>query len=137
MKGTLVLAILNVKSSYANNTEFPLDDDDDVPDTLQWWITADRAFRIKTFAVDHDIHTHEIGGGGQSMVDLALANNSKHYGDVISCQHILALEDCGDQQAVANALRDVGLAASLEVAPGRFAFWNPDGAEYRSQSHPQ
>src|SRR5207245_4972487 len=55
---TLVLAVLSVQSSYRNNTEKPASD---VCDTVQWWITPDNTWRIKTFALDHDIHVHEVG----------------------------------------------------------------------------
>ena len=137
MQGTLVLAILNVKSSYIAETEEALDGSDDVPDTVQWWVASDRTFRIKTFAVDHDIHIHGLTKGGQSIVEMALANNSKNYGDVIARQHVIDLEDCNDAGAVATAFAAVGLPPSLEVEPEQFAFWKPDEAEYRTQSRPK
>ena len=137
MKGTLVLAILRVKSSYIAETEEPLEDGDDVPDTLQWWITSDRAFRIKTFAVDHDIHIHGLTKGGSSIVEMAVANNSKNYGDIIARQHVIELEDCNDACAVAKAFGEAGLPASLEVEARQFAFWKPDDAEYKTQSRPR
>ncbi len=137
MKGTLVLAILNVRSSYIAETEEPLDGSDDVPDTLQWWIASDRAFRIKTFAVDHDIHIHGLTKGGPSIVEMAVANNSKIYGDVIDRQHVIELEDCNDADAVAVAFGAIDLAASLEVDAEQFAFWKPDEAEYKTQSRPK
>jgi hypothetical protein len=137
VKGTLVLAILGVRSSYIAETEEPLSGDDDVPDTLQWWIASDQSFRIKTFAVDHDIHIHGLSKGGASIVDLAVENNSKNYGDVIAQQHVIELEDCTDAAAVACAFSKVGLPPSLEVEPGQFAFWKPDEAEYKTQSHPK
>jgi hypothetical protein len=37
MHGILLLAILTVKSTYSRKIEIPLEDSDDVPDTLQWW----------------------------------------------------------------------------------------------------
>jgi hypothetical protein len=137
MKGTLVLAILNVKSSYIAEIEKPLEGRDDVADTLQWWIASDRAFRIKTFALDHDIHVHGLSKGGPSIVELAAANNSKNYGDVIARQHVITLEDCTDRDAVATAFAAIGLPPLLEVEPEQFAFWKPDEAKYRTQSRPK
>jgi hypothetical protein len=137
VKGTLVLAILNVKSSYVAETEEPLNGSDDVPDTLQWWIASDNAFRIKTFAVDHDIHIHGLTKGGPPIVEMALANNSKNYGDVIARQHVIELEDCNDADTVAKAFGDAGLTPSLDVEPGQFAFWKPDEAEYKTLSRPK
>jgi hypothetical protein len=61
MRGTLVLAILSIQSSYARDVEQSLDTPDDVPDTLQWWVSPQGSWRIKTYALDHDIHTHDVG----------------------------------------------------------------------------
>jgi hypothetical protein len=137
MCGTLVLAVLNVKSSYLREVEEPLDNADDVPDTLQWWIGEDVVWRIKTFALDHDIHTYSIGQGGPDFVALAQANNLKHYGDVIASQHVIEFQDCTDPKEVRRAFKRVGLVSRLEVAEGRFAFWKPDKVKYRTQSQPK
>jgi len=137
MRGTLVLAVLNVKSSYLREIEEPLDSESDVPDTLQWWITRDNAWRIKTFALDHDIHTHSIDKGGPDLVEFAQANNLKHYGDVVESQHVLVFQDCTDMQDVRRVFMRAGLPPQLEVAEGRFAFWKPDEAKYRTQSQPK
>jgi hypothetical protein len=137
VKGTLVLAILNVKSSYIAETEEPLDDGRDVPDTLQWWIGTDHTFRIKTFAVDHDIHMHRLSKGGPAVVAMAVANNSKNYGDVIARQHVIEFGDCTDLAAVSEAFSEIRLPPSLEVEPAQFAFWKPDDAAYKTQSRPK
>jgi hypothetical protein len=137
MKGTLVLAILRVKSSYIAETEDPLEGSEDVPDTLQWWVASERTFRIKTFAIDHDIHIYELSKGGPSIVEIAIANNSKNYGDIIAHQHVIEFPDCNDGKAVAKALTAIGLAPSLEIEAGQYAFWKPDEAEYKTQSHPE
>jgi hypothetical protein len=136
MKGVLVLAILNVKSSYLHSTEEPVKARD-VPDTLQWWIAADQVWRIKTFAADHDIHVYSTGAVKADPVALAQANNRKHYGDVIQSEHVLTFEDCTDPEAVAEVLAAAGIGSELEVAPAGFVFWKPDDAEYRSQSRPE
>jgi hypothetical protein len=137
MQGTLILAILNMKSSYAQEVEESLERDDDIPDTLQWWIGTESAWRIKTFALDHDIHVYSVGPGNEALVQLALDNNTKHYGDVIACQHVLQLTDCEDSEEVQKLFHSIGLASRLEVAPGRFAFWKPDDAKYSTQSQPK
>ncbi len=135
MQGTLVLAILNVRSSYIAETEEAIGDGE-VPDTLQWWL-GDQAWRIKTFAVDHDIHTYSCGPNKPGLLELAQQNNAKHYGDVIAEQHVLEFEDCTNAENVAAVLARVGLADRLEVASPNFAFWKPDDARYRSQSTPK
>ncbi|HEV3082078.1 MAG TPA: hypothetical protein VGY66_20015 [Gemmataceae bacterium] len=137
MQGTLVLAVLNVKSSYVRDVEESLEGEDDIPDTLQWWIGPESAWRIKTFALDHDIHVYSVGPGSTELVELAQENNAKHYGEVIACQHILAFKDCEDTKEVRRVFKKTGLSPRLEVATGRFAFWKPDDAKYRTQSQPK
>jgi hypothetical protein len=137
MQGTLVLAVLNVKSSYLQEIEESLIGASDIPDTLQWWIAPDRAWRIKTFALDHDIHTYSIDQGGPNLVELAQANNLKHYGDVVDAQHVLEFQDCTDSKEVRRVFRRIKLPPRLEVSEGRFAFWKPDTCEYRTRSQPK
>jgi hypothetical protein len=135
LQGTLVLAILNVRSSYIAETEEAIGDAD-VPDTLQWWL-GDQAWRIKTFAVDHDVHTYSCGPNKPELLELAKQNNLKHYGDVIAAQYVLEFSDCANAESVAAVLANAGLANRLEVAAPNFAFWKPDDARYRTQSKPK
>jgi hypothetical protein len=131
----LIVAVLTVRSSYLRNHAEPCPPGA-APDTLQWWIAAEQAWRIKTFALDHDIHTYSAPAR-PGLIELAQANNNKHYGDIIASQRVIELSDCTDQAAVADELRCNGLDGWLEVAEGRFAFWKPDDAEYRTQSRPE
>lgn len=78
MRGTLLLAVLNIQSSYSRNIEESFDGSSGVPDTLQWWITPESAWRIKTYALDHDIHTHSVAAQ-PDFIELARSNNRKHY----------------------------------------------------------
>ena len=137
MQGTLLLAILTIRISYIRETEEALSDPSDVPDTLQWWISPDSVWRIRTYAVDHDIHTHEVTGIKSDVLQLAYKNNEKHYSDIIAAQHEINFVDCTDQSEVKKALAQVGLDPRLEVAAGRFAFWKPDDARYFTQSTPK
>lgn len=135
MQGTLVLIILTVQSSYLREVEEPLGDDSGAPDTIQWWIAPAGSWRIRTYAIDHDIHTHFIGSA-DNLEELALKNARKHYGDVIQAHHVIELADCLDGNKTAQAFRAAGLEPRLEIAAGRFAFWKPDDEDYRTQSHP-
>jgi hypothetical protein len=137
MQGTLILAVLDVKSSFIEEVEKPLENADDVPDTLQWWLAPGNAWRIKTFALDHDIHVYSVGAGTDGLIELAQSNNRKHYGDVITCEHVLRFLDCMNANDVQQVFKRVGLPPRLEVAEGRFAFWKPDEAKYRTQSQPK
>jgi hypothetical protein len=134
MRGTLVITILTIRSSYLRGFDESVRDGD-VADTIQWWIVPGDSWRIRTYAIDHDIHTQSIGSG-DGLQELALANAQKHYGDVIRSHHIVELADCLDPNETARAFEAVGLEPRIEVATGRFAFWKPDNARYQTQSEP-
>lgn len=136
MRGTLLLAILTVKGSYADSVEWPRDGPGDVPDTLQWWI-GEQAWRIRTYAIDHDIHTHRCARTGPDVLDVAMQNNATHFAHVTACQHLLRFDDCGSAYEVADVLARAGLPNRLEIAAGRFAFWKPDDVRYRTRSTPK
>lgn len=138
MRGTLVLAILTIRSSYLRNVEETVPDDGRAPDTVQWWIAPTGTWRIKTFALDHDIHTHSIGIGDVAQtIELALTNTRKHYGDVTRSQHVIELADFTDEKATNAAFQASGLEARIEISAGRFAFWKPDDGRYYTQSEPR
>jgi hypothetical protein len=136
MQGTLVLAILTVRSSYARRIEERLVDPADVPDTLQWWIAARGSWRIRTYAIDHDIHTHQVDGDPTRLLTLASEGNRKHYGDVLAAEHVLYFADSHDWSEVDAKFRAIGLEPRLEIAADRFAFWKPDDARYATKSNP-
>jgi hypothetical protein len=136
MQGTLVLTVLAVRSSYLQELEKPLGSDTEAPDTVQWWIASTGSWRIKTYAIDHDIHTFSVGGAS-NLTELALANAQKHYGDVIQSNHVIELRDCRDPAEVSAAFRAEGLEPRIEIAEGPFAFWKPDDGRYHSQSQPK
>ena len=136
MQGTLVLAILAVRSSYGQQIEVRLDDSKDIPDTLQWWIAASGAWRIRTYAIDHDIHTHQVDGKPDDLLVLASEGIRKHYDDVLGAEHVLQFSDCNDRSEVQAKLQAVGLEPRLEIAAGRFAFWKPDDLRYSTKTTP-
>jgi len=137
-KGTLIIGILTIESSYAQNTERP---SRGVPDTLQFWIGPDRAWRIRTYATDHDIHPHSLGNLGKMKdrpTEFARDHIKKHYGDVLASAVVLEFPDITDTNAVRKVLTDQKLKGSLEVAKKiGFAFWNPDDGHYKSQTTPK
>jgi hypothetical protein len=137
-KGTLIIGILTIESSYAQNTERP---SRGVPDTLQFWIGSDSAWRIRTYATDHDIHPHSLGDLGKLKdrpTEFARDHIKKHYGDVLASTVVLEFPDITDTNAVRKVLTDQKLKGSLEVAKkSGFAFWNPDDGHYKSQTTPK
>lgn len=118
MQGTLVLTILTVQSSYIREIEEPVNNDTDVPDTVQWWIAPTGSWRIKTFAMDHDIHTYAIGDhtfpieNDGELRDLA---QERHYWNVMHSQHFIELADCLDREEIVRAFRAEGLEPRVEI----------------------
>ncbi len=126
----LVVARLTIASSYRHNAERPATDG---CDTVQFFLsgTDDRAFRIRTFALDHDIHVHQLS---QPAADAVIhAHLDRTYGDVLGPVHVVALPHLSTVD-----IRTGGIASGeLEVVPvPGYAFWNPDGGAYRTRSEP-
>ena len=53
----LVLAILSIQSSYLEDKEIPAER---IPDTVQFWYSPGITWRVKTYAIDHDIHIGSV-----------------------------------------------------------------------------
>jgi len=131
METVLVVFTLAVKSSYLQNLE--VDASVEEFDTVQFYYGGVDCWRIKTFAVDQDVHAWNIGKV-DDLVAMARANTEKHYGDVLSEGYILKSDSGLD--GIRLELVDRGLDANLEVANAGFAFWAPEGTTYRSKSRP-
>jgi len=130
---TLVLAILDVRSSYIQQRQEPADRE--TPDTVQWWIGPDATWLIKTFGIDHDLHLHHVSGGDAASY---AEHTRSDYGHAIRALYTLDFADYQDTAAVGEALRAEGLRPELEVSEQHgFAFWNPDGEGYRTLSYPE
>ena len=87
MRGILLLAVLGVKSSYSQEIETPVKNTRDVPDTLQWWFGDGGCWRVRTYAMDHDIQAFQVANSPQTTLELAKKNNHDNYGDIIREQH--------------------------------------------------
>lgn len=130
----LLVFRLTIQSSYADNVEQEADDRHF--DTLQWWFSDNETWRIRTFAVDQDIHPHRIAG--PIAEELALENTRKHYGDVIASAFVLEFEDVTDRAEVSEVMEAFGGADALEIARNHkgFAFWNPFQVRFSSKTQP-
>ena len=137
MKGILFVAILCVSSSYKNNYEQEIGIDGGVPDTVQWWIGDGGVWRIRTFGIDHDIHVYQVEGGTEGMLEYARESTEKHFGDIVCDLHEWSFKDATDSSETGKAIVASGLEPRLDFEPGRFLFWKPDNAGYRSQTRPE
>ena len=134
---TLVLAILNTESSYAQEVERPAMA---VPDTIQFWLAPDSQWRIRTYAVDHDIHVYMVGprpNGSPLTTKEAADHLAKHYGNIAAKTVTLDVRDPGDKDEVRRLLAEKRLAGVLEAGKNGVAFYNPDEGEYRTRSKPK
>jgi len=131
----LVVARLTVISSYACNREEPAGE---AFDTVQFFFPADSidAWRIRTFAADHDIHVHKMPGFRDQTgdpVEFARGHIARVYDDVLDRLTVVHLS--GD---AATDIVAAGLAGGVVEHATRhgFAFWNPDGSKYATKSTP-
>jgi hypothetical protein len=131
----LLVHQLAIQSSYLDNVEGEADPEHF--DTVQWWITPEAAWRIRTFAVDGDVHLHHVAG----PVDAAVLREStqRNYDEVTARVFEVDVPDLQDAQAVATAMAPFGGAEALEVDRNgaRFAFWNPLQVRFETRSEPE
>jgi hypothetical protein len=134
---TLVLALLSVESSYAQEIERAATK---VPDTIQFWLTPAAQWRIRTYAIDHDIHTHTISArpdGSHFTADEAVTHIKKHYGDIAPSVIVLTFRDPNNEDEVRGLLSEHKLTGTLEVSKSGIAIYNPDRGDYRTKSKPK
>jgi len=134
---TLVVALLSTQSSYAQEVEKPAAD---VPDTIQFWFPPDAQWRVRTYAIDHDIHVYSLGASPEekrTTPHFAVEHIKKHYSDVTASLLILTFADPADQKEVERVLAVHHLPGKLEVSKSGIAFYNPDRGEYRTKSTPK
>jgi hypothetical protein len=130
---TLLVQKLSIQSSYAEDIEQPADAGHF--DTVQWWLADDHAWRIKMYAIDGDIHLHEVSSHVTEV--FARQNAEKHYGDVVEVSFAVDLPDLNDSGAVDTIMSGYGGTAALEVDRngGMFAFWNPLRVHFETKTH--
>lgn len=131
----LIIFFLGVQSSYSENIEVPAEE---FGDTVQWIITDEKVWRVKTFALDQDVHPYLIAPVQElsiDPVDLAFSNTEKHYGDVIVRSIVLQTE--AGVEDLRHDLAAAGLDPNLNVSPSGFLFWTPEGTNYSTKSAPR
>lgn len=131
MKGLLLVTMLCTSSSYARNVE--VDAEGHAADTVQWWFGEDETWRIRTFGLDHDIHSFLVHG---ISAEDAKASTRRNFSDITCHEVEVTIEDARDAKATAAALKSAALPPHFEVLQ-RLMFWKPDNAEYRTQTAPR
>ena len=129
----LVIAILSIESSYAKNVERPAGK---VPDTVQFCFAPDAQWRIRTYAIDQDIHIHDLPSKRLDS-GWAVSHVERQYGDVLARTVVLELRDPRDSAEVERELAKHKLTGKLEVTKEGFVFYTLDAATYRTKSTPR
>lgn len=132
MTTTHVLFFLSVRSSFTRNEEVEATESEF--DTVQFHFNGGDCWRIKTYAIDQDVHVWNIGKV-EDLAALARTNTEKHYGDVLAEGYILKSES--GLEGIRLELADRGLDNHLEISNEGFAFWTPTGTTYRTKSRPE
>lgn len=135
MCSLLLIYLLSVESSYLSNLERP--SSAATGDTVQFCLHLGQGWRIKTFAVDGDVHVWNLGDRQKDEFEkLAHENTQKNYGDVLS--RVVRAESSTGLEGLKTSLEFVKLQPLLEVpSDAAFAFWVPVAGVYRTQSSPQ
>ncbi|HEY5808521.1 MAG TPA: hypothetical protein VIT67_11160 [Povalibacter sp.] len=134
MNTVLIVFTLTIQSSYAEDTEAEADEDSF--DTVQFFITATSAWRVRTFSVDEDVHVYSLGAPTPDLADTVISSTEKTYGDVIAAKHVFTA--AGGIEELKQELESAGWPASLkQSAQHGFAFWVPEGSDYRTRSTPE
>jgi hypothetical protein len=121
---SLLVSRLTVRSSYVRDVELPAGD---LFDTIQYYVpdNGPSVFRVRTFAVDHDIHVHRFGSAGWTIAGLRAHIRGRV--DLVPLPHL------DTRDLVAAGIRTGALEVAADLG---FAFWNPDGGRYRTRAEP-
>ncbi|WP_432837870.1 hypothetical protein [Dactylosporangium sp. CA-092794] len=132
---SLLIAKLTVRSSYVLDSERPADGRFD---TMQFYLPDDglAVFRIRTFALDHDIHVQRLtppNGTLEDRVAMLRAHLDRTVGPVLAAVTFVSAPDLSRQDLVAAGIVNGDLHVATEPT---FAFWNPGGGQYHTRAAP-
>jgi hypothetical protein len=130
----LIIGKLKTKGSFRDDREYPADE---LFDTVQFWVDGPELWRIRTFAVDHDIHIHQLEGEGEDPVQWAREHIVGLFEDVLAELITLEFDGRASSLAAMAVLAAKDLPGHIVQTAHGFAFWNPDDADYRTQSRPE
>ncbi|MEL6143290.1 MAG: hypothetical protein AAFU67_16935 [Bacteroidota bacterium] len=126
-KGTLIIYRLSIATSLDKNREEVLPDRFDV---IEWWITDEIAYRIKTFRLSRAIHLWIFETSKYpDILQISQDTTENNYGDVISHKIIIPFKEEEPMEEAIKVFQELGMSGQLEV--GKYVFWNPDGRKYR------
>lgn len=134
--GTLIIFRLNIESSYANNFQRSASEK---CDTVQWWITGDGFWRIRTYAIDSDIHPYRLVA--KRPVDdfkkFAIDETKAVFGAEVAQMTILEIPSGASEDEITVIFRKEKLPATFEWVLDGYLFWKPDTSVYVTKSNPK
>ena len=133
METILIIFVLTIQSSYVQNVE--TDAIGFNADTVQFIILPNQTWRIRTFAIDEDVHVHALGSPTESIESHVIESTERTYGDVIARKYVLRSKT--GIEGLRAELKNVNLNQDLEVSKSGFAFWVPENTKYKSKSQPE
>jgi len=135
MEIVLIIYLLSVEGSYAKNEEYSVEQ---FADTVQWVLTEDDLWRIRTFAIDEDVHVihanMEQHKTKSERVEIARQLTRKRYGDIVYREVLLNSET--GIEGIKEKLEENGLVAHLNVSQKGFFFWAPPNTRYTTKTRP-
>jgi hypothetical protein len=132
---SLLIARLAVRSSYVRDLELPADG---AFDTIQFYLPDHdpAVFRIRTFGLDHDIHVQQLtlpDASAEDRLTMLRAHLDRTAARVLAAVTLVSAPDLSRRDLAAAGI----IGGDLEVATEpTFAFWNPDGGQYRTRAAP-
>jgi hypothetical protein len=134
MHCVLIVFRLSIQSSYLEDSEAAADED--AFDTVQFFVGSDRAWRIRTFSMDEDVHVYLLGDVRPDTIAVVSASTEKTYGDVIAAKY--TFETMDGIEGLKRELERSGWTPSLKESEQHgFAFWAPAGTDYKTKSTPE
>jgi hypothetical protein len=118
---TLIICLLDVQSSYASDAELPATEH--AFDTVQYYASESGTWRIKTFALDHEVHVWPLGESIGDLVEHATAQTQQHFGEVLRACRIFKASGGIDDLRIALVMH--GMPPHLEIDDTGCVFWTP------------
>jgi hypothetical protein len=130
-----LIYVFSTEGSWAQNLERPAID---APDTCQYWITADKARDVRTFAIDKDVRLITLDIKGRLTLSAAEETFKKiaqdTYGEIIKESHRFEVRDGTTLPDLERLVASVGLNPKVDWTALNFPMWIPEDAEYYSRS---
>lgn len=134
MNVTLIVFKLSIQSSYVEDAEADADEEDF--DTVQFFVSAESAWRVRTFSIDEDVHVYSLGETKPDTLEVVTTSTERTYSDIIVAKAVFQSQT--GIEGLKQELERNGWSPTLKVSGKHgFAFWVPPDSDYRTKSTPE